>query len=106
DQSRKQHRHQEQAEHHGAAVAEQVEELLAGNDGDGLHAALASPVRLTNTFSRSLSPVVARSSSGVPIAFTSPPAMTTIRSHKAATSCMMWLEKMTQCPSARSPRRK
>ena len=45
-----------------------------------------------------------RSSSGVPEATTSPPAMTTIWSHRAATSCIMWLEKRMHLPSSRSRR--
>ena len=38
----------------------------------------------------------------VPCAVTRPLAMITMRSHSAATSCMMWLEKITQRPSPRS----
>ena len=66
------------------------------------------PIRsvCTKASSRFDSPVCARSSSAVPCATTRPCAITTMRSHSAATSCMMWLEKITQRPSPRSCRRK
>src|SRR6185312_5785577 len=60
---------------------------------DGTHAARPSslPMIFTKASSRLVSPVCALRASGVSSATTRPRAITTMRSHSAATSCMMWL---------------
>src|SRR5690606_28318786 len=111
---RVQQRTHQQGQRQRATVAGEVAQLLAGDRPQlaeecvaGAHACRPSsvPIALTKASSRLVSPNRSRSSSAVPEATTWPLAMMTMRSHSAATSCMMWLEKITQRPSARSWRR-
>src|SRR5690606_1925254 len=108
DQQRRQDRPHQQAEQQRLAVADEFLEFLLPDDGERLHACSPSsvPMSWTNASSRLSRPVCARSASALPSATTRPCAITTMRSHSAATSCMMWLEKITQRPSLRSSRRK
>src|SRR5690606_13602439 len=108
DQQRRQDRPHQQAEHQRLAVADEFPEFLLPDDGERLHACSPSsvPMSWTNASSRLSWPVCARSASALPSATTRPCAITTMRSQSAATSCMMWLEKITQRPSPRSWRRK
>src|SRR5438045_5046288 len=71
-----------------------------------LHASNPSsvPSNFTNASSSDVCPLTRSISSGVPSATMRPCPMITIRSHSAATSCMMWLEKSTHFPAARKPR--
>src|SRR6185437_5638513 len=85
-----------------ALVAQILADFLPEDGDGGFHAASPSslPINFTNASSRLASPVCARSASGVSSATTLPLAITTMRSHSMATSCMMWLENSTQRPSA------
>ncbi|EAU64292.1 200 kDa antigen p200, putative [Stigmatella aurantiaca DW4/3-1] len=88
---------------HRAPVPEVVLQLLAEDRGEEpLHCInpWSVPMAEMKASSRLSLPVRARSSSGVPSATTRPRATTTMRSHRAVTSCITWLEKSTQCPSA------
>src|SRR6185369_10131640 len=98
---RREQRPGDQGVDHGAAVAQVFAHFLEEHDQRGFHAASPSsvPISLTNASSRLASPVCARSTSGASSATTLPLAITTMRSHSAATSCMMWLENNTQRPS-------
>src|SRR5690606_29854066 len=92
-QCRTQQRTHQQRDHHRAAIAEQVEQFLLQYSPAGIHANSPSsdPIALTKASSRLSWPVCWRSSSGEPWATTRPLATITMRSHRAATSCMMWL---------------
>src|SRR3546814_1057126 len=107
-QRRHQQRPHHQRQHQRAAVARELAQFLEANRPQRTHACSPSsePISVTKASSRLSWPVCARSSSAVPCAATRPLAITTMRSHSAATSCMMWLEKITQRPSARRSLRK
>src|SRR5690625_1045655 len=93
------------ADHQGVqndpAVAKVVEQLF---EEYGHHASSpsAEQISVTNASSRMLLPLRASRSSAVPSAATRPSEIMTMRSHRAATSCMMWVERTTQRPCWRS----
>src|SRR5581483_1299110 len=99
---RPEQRRVDQRAHHRALVAQVLANLFPPDGECRVHAASPSsdPMIFTKASSRLISPVCARSASGVSSATTRPRAITTMRSHSAATSCMMWLENSTQRPSA------
>ena len=74
------------------AVAEAIFEFFAVDDagtGKRLHTGCSKPTNATKASSKLEQPVWLLMSSGEPSPTTRPWAMTTIRSHKAETSCMM-----------------
>src|SRR5208282_904144 len=101
EQQRSEQRAQDQRVEQHALVAQALAALLQIDRQRRAHASspiAAAPMILTNASSRLCSPACSRSACGLPSATTRPPPMITMRSHIAATSCMMWVENSTQRP--------
>ena len=104
-------RHAKQREKNTFAITQQIDDFFASDqrqtgERKTVHANNPSslPISFTKASSRLSSPVAASTSCGVPANTARPLLMITIRSHNAATSCMMWLEKSTHLPCALRPR--
>src|SRR3954469_9131290 len=90
---------------HYASVTQIFEHLLRKHYGDcAAHACSPLSAARTKASSRSGAPVCAKISAEVPRTTTRPAEMMTMSSHKAATSCITWLENSTQRPAARNSR--